>query len=127
MKVYDDPVRRAIRDRIVPAMDDHERLGRELEDARAAQAVLAAERDAYLRQRDEAIGERNEFLRQRDAALAAGDRLADRLAQLQAARRARFRLPHVPAPQNSIFVATLPKSGKLTFKHHTLMCYVGQG
>jgi hypothetical protein len=107
------------------AIGDRKRRGRELERARATQAALAVERDTYLRQRDEAIGERNEylrqrdeaigerneFLRQRDAALAAGDRLADRLAQLQAARRARFRLPHVPAPQNSIFVATLPKSG----------------
>jgi hypothetical protein len=32
-------------------------------------AALAAERDAYLRQRDEALGERNEYLRQRDVAL----------------------------------------------------------
>jgi hypothetical protein len=32
-----------------------------------SQAV--GERDAYLRQRDEAIGERNEYLRQRDEAL----------------------------------------------------------
>ena len=32
-------------------------------------AVLAAERDEYLRQRDEALGERNEYLRQRDEAL----------------------------------------------------------
>ena len=31
--------------------------------------VLAAERDEFLRQRDEALGERNEYLRQRDEAL----------------------------------------------------------
>jgi hypothetical protein len=38
-------------------------------DSDPSRAVLAAERDAYLRQRDEALGERNEYLRQRDIAL----------------------------------------------------------
>jgi Sulfotransferase domain len=86
-------------------------LERELEQTRMRQAGLAAERDAYLRQRDEAIGERNEFLRQRDEALAAGDRLAAHMAHLQAGARARLRPAHVRSPQNSIFLATLPKSG----------------
>jgi molybdopterin converting factor small subunit len=86
-------------------------LERELQRARTQEATLAAERDAYLRQRDEAIGERNEFLRQRDEALAAGDRVATHLAHLQAGARARFRPAHQRSPQNSIFLATLPKSG----------------
>src|SRR5262245_59193562 len=59
-------------------------LERELEQTRMRQAGLAAERDAYLRQRDEAIGERNEFLRQRDEAIVAGDRRAAHMAHLQA-------------------------------------------
>jgi predicted metal-dependent hydrolase len=41
----------------------------ELENARSKIDGLVAERDAYLRQRDEALGERNEYLRQRDEAL----------------------------------------------------------
>jgi hypothetical protein len=130
-----------------------EDLERELEQTRMRQAALAAERDAYLRQRDEAIGERNEylrqrdeavgerneylrqrdeaigerneylrqrdeaigerneFLRQRDEAIAAGNSLATHLTHLQAGARARFRPAHVRSPQNSIFLATLPKSG----------------
>ena len=106
-------------------MGHGESLERELEQTRIRQASLAAERDAYLRQRDEAIGERNEllrqrdiaigerneFLRQRDEAIAAGDRLATHLAHLQAGARARFRPAHLRSPQNSIFLATLPKSG----------------
>jgi hypothetical protein len=42
---------------------------RELEKVRSAAGVSAAERDAFLWQRDEAIGERNELLRQRDNAI----------------------------------------------------------
>jgi hypothetical protein len=65
-------------------------------------AVLAAERDAYLRQRDVAIGECNEFKRQLDIALTAA---------AQATRRGEIKPhPHL-SPQNSIFIATLPKSG----------------
>jgi Sulfotransferase domain len=41
----------------------------ELESARCKVDGLVAERDDFLRQRDEALGERNEFLRQRDEAL----------------------------------------------------------
>jgi hypothetical protein len=107
------------------AMVHGEDLERELEQTRMRQAASAAERDTYLRQRDEAIGERNEFLRQhdiaigerneflrqRDEAIAAGDRLATHLAHLQAGARARLRPPHRRSPQNSIFLATLPKSG----------------
>jgi hypothetical protein len=37
-----------------------------------------SERDAYLRQRDIALGERNEFLRQRDEALKEIERLKQR-------------------------------------------------
>ena len=106
-------------------MGHGESLERDLEQTRIRQASSAAERDAYLRQRDEAIGERNEllrqrdiaigerneFLRQRDEAIAAGDRLATHLAHLQAGARARFRPAHLRSPQNSIFLATLPKSG----------------
>jgi adenylate cyclase class IV len=51
------------------AMVHGEDLERELEQTRMRQAASAAERDTYLRQRDEAIGERNEFLRQRDIAI----------------------------------------------------------
>jgi hypothetical protein len=75
-------------------------LERELQQARMREAGLAAERDAYLRQRDEAIGERNEFLRQRDEALAAGDRMAAHMAHLQAGARARLRPAHLRSPQN---------------------------
>lgn len=53
--------------------DRRRKLRRELEEVRARAAALAAERDAYLRQRDEAIGERNEVARQRDQALGERD------------------------------------------------------
>jgi hypothetical protein len=59
---------------------------RELEDIRARVAALAAERDAYLRQRDQAIGERNEVRRQRDEALGERDEL---LRQREGARAER--------------------------------------
>jgi hypothetical protein len=39
------------------------------DDTEARSAILAAEREAYLRQRDVAIGERNELQRQRDVAI----------------------------------------------------------
>jgi Sulfotransferase domain len=65
-------------------------------------AALAAERNAFLRQRDVAIGESNEFKRQLDVALTKA---------AQAVRRADIK-PHANrSPQNSIFIATLPKSG----------------
>jgi hypothetical protein len=41
----------------------------EVDQLRSSLAAISAERDAYLRQRDIAIGERNEFLRQRDVAI----------------------------------------------------------
>src|SRR5438132_570770 len=41
----------------------------QIEKLQAGAAALTAERDAYLHQRDQAIGERNELLRQRDEAL----------------------------------------------------------
>ena len=72
-------------------------LLRELEAARA-------ERDAYLRQRDVALGERNEFLRQRDALLVERN-------QLRAELRPALEPDARRSPENSIFIATLPKSG----------------
>jgi Sulfotransferase domain len=65
-------------------------------------AALAAERDAYLRQRDVAIGECNELKRQLGVALT---KVA------QAVRRADIKPHPNRSPQNSIFIATLPKSG----------------
>jgi hypothetical protein len=57
--------------RVAEALEPEDR-GRFLEahgmDEKVTDA-LSAERDAYLRQRDEAIGERNELLRQRDEAI----------------------------------------------------------
>jgi hypothetical protein len=65
-------------------------------------AVLAAERDAYRLQRDVAIGEYNEIKRQLDVAMTKA---------AQATRRGEIKPhPHL-SPQNSIFIATLPKSG----------------
>ena len=46
-----------------------------LQEALAQLENTMRERDAYLRQRDVALGERNEFLRQRDEALAEVQRL----------------------------------------------------
>jgi hypothetical protein len=80
------------------------RLQLELERARGASAALAAERDALLQQRDIALGERNEYLRQRDVAIVGWDRLL--------AERATDVRPDLErSSQNSIFIATLPKSG----------------
>jgi hypothetical protein len=45
------------------------KLSFDLARIRSRAAVLAAERDAFLRQRDEAIGERDAYLQQRDVAL----------------------------------------------------------
>jgi len=46
-----------------------------LQEALAQLENTMRERDAYLKQRDIAVGERNEFLRQRDEALAEIERL----------------------------------------------------
>ena len=51
------------------------KLSFELARFRSRAALLAAERDAYLRQRDEAIGERDAYLRQRDEALGERDEI----------------------------------------------------
>ncbi len=67
--------------------------------------IACAERDAYLHQRDIALGERNEFLRQRDAALVERDRLLAEQATSE------VRPDSERSAQNSIFIATLPKSG----------------
>jgi len=64
--------------------------------------ALAAERDAYLLQRDVAIGECNEIKRQLDVALTSA---------AQAVQRADIKFDPHRSPQNSIFIATLPKSG----------------
>jgi Sulfotransferase domain len=71
-------------------------------DASPDAAALAAERDAFLRQRDVAIGECNEFKRQLDIALTT---------VAQALRRAEIKPHPHRSSQNSIFIATLPKSG----------------
>jgi sulfotransferase family protein len=65
-------------------------------------AALAAERDAYLHQRDVAIGECNELKRQLDVV---------QTKVVQAVRRAEIKPNPHRSPQNSIFIATLPKSG----------------
>jgi hypothetical protein len=62
----------------------------EREKVKAEIGALAAERDAHLLQRDEALGERNEFLRQRDIALGERNEL---LRQRNAARRSSRRDP----------------------------------
>jgi hypothetical protein len=94
------------------------KLRLELEKERVASAALAAERVALLqqrdialgernellRQRDIALGERNEFLRQRDVAIVERDRLL-------AERATDIRPDLERSSQNSIFIATLPKSG----------------
>ncbi len=65
-------------------------------------AALAAERDAYLRQRDVAIGECNELKRQLGVA---------QTKAAQAVQRADIKPHPHRSSQNSIFIATLPKSG----------------
>ena len=63
-------------------MTEARKLRLELQAAQTRIGVLCAERDAYLRQRDEAIGERNELLRQRDEAIGQKDLQAERSARL---------------------------------------------
>ena len=53
--------------------------------------VLSAERDAYLRQRDEALGERNELQRQRDEALGERNELQRQRDELMGLRDAYLR------------------------------------
>jgi Sulfotransferase domain len=65
-------------------------------------AALAAERDAYLLQRDVAIGECNEIKRQLDIELTSA---------AQAVQQADIKPHPRRSAQNSIFIATLPKSG----------------
>jgi len=92
-------------------------------------AVLIAERDTYLRQRDEAIHERNEFLRQRDIAVGQLNSQADRLsryihrAEVNARRAAaKFQLncdaPIVPGSvvgrEQILFFLHLAKTGGVT-------------
>jgi hypothetical protein len=50
-------------------LDPRRKLRLQFEKVRSLADALAAERDAYLQQRDQALGERNEILRQRDVAL----------------------------------------------------------
>lgn len=66
---------------------------------------LRAERDAYLRQRDEALGERNEYKRQLDEVMIERDRL-----RIERPDIAPWPDPPVSS-EPSIFVASLPKSG----------------
>jgi hypothetical protein len=53
--------------------DPRSRLRRELENVRSGATALALERNAYLQQRDRALGERDAYLQQRDRALAERD------------------------------------------------------
>ncbi|MGA7488208.1 MAG: hypothetical protein WBW74_14880, partial [Xanthobacteraceae bacterium] len=80
--------------------DPRRRARREFEKLQSRAAVLAAERDAYLRQRDgalaqrdacsrqrdEALDERNQRLRQRDEEIGQNKLLADRVARIVAHR-----------------------------------------
>jgi hypothetical protein len=75
-------------------MTEARKLRLELQAAQTRIGVLCAERDAYLRQRDEAIGERNELLRQRDEAIGLKNLHAERLARL--AHRADLKLSRKP-------------------------------
>ena len=84
--------------------------------AAAALAATVADRDAFLlerdialgernelrRQLDEMTGERNEFRRQLDAAL---------MTQAQSIRRSTREAEPSPSRQRSLFMASLPKSG----------------
>jgi hypothetical protein len=72
----------------VGRMRQERKLRLELQEAQTRIGVLCAERDAYLQQRDEAIGERNELLRQRDLQAERSARLAHR-ADLKSSRRPR--------------------------------------
>lgn len=69
-------------------MSEKQKLRVELQEAQTRIGVLCAERDAYLQQRDEAIGERNELLRQRDEAVRRSARLVHR-ADLKSSRKPR--------------------------------------
>lgn len=89
------------------------KLRHELQEARTRIGVLCAERDAYLRQRDEAIGERNELLRQRDEAIGQKNLQADRLARL--AHRADLkRKPRVATRDRILLFLHLAESGEKT-------------
>ena len=72
------------------------------EAAAAALAATMAERDAYVLQRDIALGERNEFRRQLDAAL---------MMHAQSITRSTREPQPSPSRPRSIFMASLPKSG----------------
>jgi hypothetical protein len=86
------------------------KLRLELQEARTRIGVLSAERDAYLRQRDEAIGERNELLRQRDEAIGQKNLQAERLAQL--AHRADLkRKPRVATRDRILLFLQLAETG----------------
>ena len=69
-------------------MSEKQKLQLELQEAQTRIGVLCAERDAYLQQRDVAIGERNELLRQRDEAIRRSARLVHR-ADLKSSRKPR--------------------------------------
>jgi Sulfotransferase family len=82
-------------------------------------SAIAAERDAYLRQRDEAIGECNELLRQRDEALGERNALAERLARHlhradMAARRGRG-IPVAGTSDKILVFLHLAKTAGVTF------------
>ncbi len=57
----------------IGSIDPYRKIRPELERVRSEAGALAAERDAYIQQRDQALGERNEWRRQRDVAMAERD------------------------------------------------------
>ena len=86
------------------------------EAAAAALAATMAERDAYVLQRDIALGERNELRRQLDEMTGERNEFRRQLdaalmTQAQGIRRSTREPEPSPSPQRSLFMASLPKSG----------------
>lgn len=84
--------------------------------AAAALAATVAERDAFLLQRDIALGERNELRRQLDEMTGERNEFRRQLdaalmTQAQGIRRSTREPEPSPSPQRSLFMASLPKSG----------------
>jgi hypothetical protein len=84
--------------------------------AAAALTATVAERDAFLLQRDIALGERNELRRQLDEMTGERNEFRRQLdaalmTQAQGIRRSTREPEPSPSPQRSLFMASLPKSG----------------
>jgi hypothetical protein len=91
-------------------MRQERKLRLELEEAQTRIGVLCAERDAYLLQRDQAIGERNELLRQRDQQAERSARLAHR-ADLRSSRK-----PRVATRDRILMFPNLANTGERTLE-----------